>query len=111
MESVADLAPEGGVTLANAQEQWPDIEPNMTLTQLYNIINHKEDQDEQEGGVHTGNDSGLSELQLMESNTKHPVSRHKTPEMAAWIRKHLKKCTPIKAEKAHYKLKSMATET
>ena len=60
MESVADLAPEGGVTLANAQEQWPDIEPNMTLTQLYNIINHKEDQDEQESGIHIGNYSGLS---------------------------------------------------
>ena len=59
MEGVADMAPEGGVTLANAQEQWPAIKPNMTLSQLYSIINQQEDQDGTSSND-TGNDSGLS---------------------------------------------------
>ena len=39
MEAIAGSAPKGGVTLPTAQERWPKIEPNMTIEQLYSIIN------------------------------------------------------------------------
>ena len=99
--SVADLAPEGGVTLANAQTM-AGHQPNMTLAK-HNIISHKEDQDEQEGAFTL---ETMAVITATTNGEQHeaPVSRHKTPEMAAdW--KHLKKCTPMKAEK-HYKLKA-----
>ena len=38
LECVKEHAPEGGVTLANAQEQWPAIKPNMTCLEIYHII-------------------------------------------------------------------------
>jgi predicted metal-dependent peptidase len=38
MEAIADLAPKGGVTFPEAKKQWPEIERNMTIEQLYSII-------------------------------------------------------------------------
>ena len=38
LECVKEYAPEGGVTLANAQERWPAIKPNMTSLEIYHII-------------------------------------------------------------------------
>jgi predicted metal-dependent peptidase len=38
MEAIAHLCPEGGVTYPKAKEQWPKIERNMTVEQLYSII-------------------------------------------------------------------------
>ena len=38
LECVKEHAPEGGVTLANAQERWPAIKPNMTCLEIYHII-------------------------------------------------------------------------
>ncbi len=39
MEAIKDKAPEGGVTFDKAKEKWPAIERNMTVEQLYHIIN------------------------------------------------------------------------
>jgi len=38
MEAIAKQAPEGGVTFPKAKEQWPKIERNMTVEELYSII-------------------------------------------------------------------------
>jgi len=38
MEAIADMAPKGGVTFPEAKKQWPEIERNMTIEQLYSII-------------------------------------------------------------------------
>ena len=39
MEAIAGDAPEGGVTLPKAKEKWPKIKRNMTVEELYSIIN------------------------------------------------------------------------
>lgn len=41
MEGIKHLAPKGGVTLPDAQKKWPKIEKNMTVEELYSIINEK----------------------------------------------------------------------
>lgn len=49
MISVKDMAPPDGVTLPNAQEKWPAIKPNMTLSELYSIIHNDKQEDGDDG--------------------------------------------------------------
>ncbi len=42
MEAIAHLCPKGGVTFPDAKKQWPKIERNMTVEQLYAIISEPE---------------------------------------------------------------------
>lgn len=41
MEAIANLAPPGGVTYPGAKQEWPKIQRNMTVGELYNIINEE----------------------------------------------------------------------
>jgi predicted metal-dependent peptidase len=45
MEGIAHMCPEGGVTFDKAKEQWPKIERNMTIEQLYSILSEQEKPD------------------------------------------------------------------
>ena len=42
MLSVWEHAPEGGVTLPNMQERWPQIKSGMTCLEIYSIIRQNE---------------------------------------------------------------------
>ena len=42
LEAIKNDCPEGGVTFDKAREQWPEIERNMTIEQLYAIISEAE---------------------------------------------------------------------
>jgi predicted metal-dependent peptidase len=50
METIAPMAPEGGVTFPEAKKRWPKIEKNMTVEQLYSIITEQEDEPGQKPG-------------------------------------------------------------
>lgn len=51
LESIADWAPPGGVTLPDSQKRWPAIKRNMTASELFAIINEKQpEQPEQPRG-------------------------------------------------------------
>ncbi len=51
LESIADWAPQGGVTLPESQKRWPAIKRNMMAGDLYAIINEKQpEQTEQPKG-------------------------------------------------------------
>jgi predicted metal-dependent peptidase len=67
MEAIAHMAPPGGVTFPDAEKLWPKIERNMTVGELYSIINEEEPQppsqpndnpesEEQDGGGKQGKD-------------------------------------------------------
>ena len=64
LESIAQYAPEGGVTLANAQAKWPAIKPNMTCLEIFEIIKKSRRQDdeaeEEEKDSEAGDGSGDS---------------------------------------------------
>lgn len=55
LEKVAQHAPEGGVTLQNAREKWPSIQPGMSVEQLYSIILAQEEQEDAPGSDSQGN--------------------------------------------------------
>lgn len=76
MISVKEMAPPDGVTLPNAQQKWPAIQPNMTLSELYYIIHNTE----QEGG--TSEKSKPDEPQKEESPPPEQAEDHggATPE-------------------------------
>jgi predicted metal-dependent peptidase len=67
MEAIKHLAPPGGVTYPDAKREWPKISSNMTVGELYTIINEEEPADEpkedgkDEPGEESGDDQGEKE--------------------------------------------------
>ena len=64
LEKIAHHAPDdGGVTLRNAQEKWPSIQPGMSVEQLYSLITTKEAEDESDNAAAGDAGDAGSELQ------------------------------------------------
>ena len=70
LECVKEHAPEGGVTLANAQERWPDIKPNMTCLEIYSIIREARQQPDLPGQG-TPSDGNTEENESTSSTEEH----------------------------------------
>lgn len=77
MEAIAHHCPKGGVTLPDAQKQWPKITSNMTVEQLYSIISEKPpkpEEPEDEGDEQEDSDGDQETEETEESGGNEPES-------------------------------------
>ena len=72
LECVKEHAPEGGVTLPNMQERWPQIKSGMTHLEIYSIIQQNKPKLPDEPGQGTPNDGDTTEDESTEGNQGQP---------------------------------------